>query len=99
MTDPRRGHGALATVLESPYLDYLSSPNDYRRRAGEDWPPMAAIKSVQLHGKPWLAENDTRTSITTLLKDRAPEIDPRSEERRVGKECVSTCRSRWSPYH
>src|SRR3546814_11852560 len=23
----------------------------------------------------------------------------RSEERRVGKECVSTCRSRWSPHH
>src|SRR3546814_12202465 len=36
----------------------------------------------------------------------APEISPlyadlnnRSEERRVGKECVSTCRSRWAPYH
>src|SRR3546814_13571291 len=31
----------------------------------------------------------------------AVEIDriERSEERRVGKECVSTCRSRWSPYH
>src|SRR3546814_4114041 len=27
------------------------------------------------------------------------EGDGRSEERRVGKECVSTCRSRWSPYH
>src|SRR3546814_6241156 len=26
-------------------------------------------------------------------------IGARSEERRVGKECVSTCRSRWSPYH
>src|SRR3546814_11405947 len=27
-------------------------------------------------------------------------MDPlRSEERRVGKECVSTCRSRWPPYH
>src|SRR3546814_10910706 len=25
--------------------------------------------------------------------------EPKSEERRVGKECVSTCRSRWSPYH
>ena len=25
--------------------------------------------------------------------------DPRSEERRVGKECTSWCRSRWSPYH
>src|SRR3546814_13014135 len=28
----------------------------------------------------------------------APDVQ-RSEERRVGKECVSTCRSRWSPYH
>src|SRR3546814_12529153 len=27
------------------------------------------------------------------------EDERRSEERRVGKECVSTCRSRWSPYH
>src|SRR3546814_11343636 len=27
-----------------------------------------------------------------------PEDVKRSEERRVGKECVSTCRSRWSPY-
>src|SRR3546814_7248950 len=26
-------------------------------------------------------------------------LQHRSEERRVGKECVSTCRSRWSPYH
>src|SRR3546814_16207934 len=26
-------------------------------------------------------------------------ISGRSEDRRVGKECVSTCRSRWSPYH
>src|SRR3546814_2387280 len=28
-----------------------------------------------------------------------PVVLRRSEERRVGKECVSTCRSRWSPYH
>src|SRR3546814_5022556 len=28
-----------------------------------------------------------------------PGVFQRSEERRVGKECVSTCRSRWSPYH
>src|SRR3546814_12759680 len=31
--------------------------------------------------------------------DPAVEARLRSEERRVGKECVSTCRSRWSPYH
>src|SRR3546814_9304109 len=31
----------------------------------------------------------------------SPDTPPfaRSEERRVGKECVGTCRSRWSPYH
>ena len=40
-----------------------------------------------------------------LMKDRSwVAVDSvgagvRSEERRVGKECVSTCRSRWSPYH
>src|SRR3546814_17285798 len=36
-----------------------------------------------------------------LERDLAhPALGPvRSEERRVGKECVSTCRSRWSPYH
>src|SRR3546814_12935679 len=33
-----------------------------------------------------------------LARDR-PEYEHRSEERRVGKECVSTCRSRWSPYN
>ena len=27
------------------------------------------------------------------------EIEIRSEERRVGKECSEPCRSRWSPYH
>src|SRR3546814_12357593 len=33
----------------------------------------------------------------TSLERRLP--GGRSEERRVGEECVSTCRSRWSPYH
>src|SRR3546814_6336864 len=42
-------------------------------------------------------------SIVTLRHCRWDGFDSRhqcrSEERRVGKECVSTCRSRWSPYH
>src|SRR3546814_18092599 len=33
------------------------------------------------------------------LETVSPVHAARSEERRVGKECVSTCRSRWSPYH
>src|SRR3546814_21191347 len=34
-----------------------------------------------------------------ILSALGGETRMRSEERRVGKECVSTCRSRWSPYH
>src|SRR3546814_20917176 len=34
-----------------------------------------------------------------MLADRGALGAMRSEERRVGKECVSTCRSRWSPSH
>src|SRR3546814_11295119 len=35
----------------------------------------------------------------TPVSDVDPALVDRSEERRVGKECVSTCRSRWAPYH
>src|SRR3546814_12070355 len=34
-----------------------------------------------------------------ISKYSPEELAGRSEERRVGKECVSTCSSRWSPYH
>ena len=38
-------------------------------------------------------------SIFEIVSNSIDEARDRSEERRVGKECVSTCRSRWSPYH
>ena len=43
----------------------------------------------------------TRESIPLSWRfDLNPETNPhRSEERRVGKECLRLCRSRWSPYH
>src|SRR3546814_1559225 len=42
-----------------------------------------------------------RQQLMDLIADQAflDHSASRSEERRVGKECVSTCRSRWSPYH
>lgn len=76
IVDPRMGHCACAKLLECEYVDYMSSPNRYLRVAGEDWPPMVAVQSIMHHGKLWLAENDTRTCLTTLLKDKAPEITP-----------------------
>src|SRR3546814_12034198 len=42
------------------------------------------------------AYNELKTKLDLIL---ASNPDCRSEERRVGKECVSTCRSRWSTYH
>src|SRR3546814_10870342 len=55
-----------------------------------------------------LVEDDRRISVEMIppgekrpgaIDRNITEPEPRSEERRVGKECVSTCRSRWSPYH
>src|SRR3546814_11679807 len=40
-----------------------------------------------------------RAALAVEIADRPAQPVDRSDERRVGKECVSTCRSRWSPYH
>src|SRR3546814_15841042 len=50
-------------------------------------------------GRPVVEDGET---VAALQLDLHAVIVPgrgRSEERRVGKECVSTCRARWSPYH
>ena len=55
-----------------------------------------------LHRHPEPSHFETRTNQRVREQLAAHGIEmlcPRSEERRVGKECVSTCRSRWSPYH
>src|SRR3546814_18819487 len=46
-----------------------------------------------------LLERAEQQVINPILERLADPGVPRSEERRVGNECVSTCRSRWSPYH
>src|SRR3546814_11035344 len=40
-----------------------------------------------------------RKAYVSLKDGQELDFTERSEESRVGKECVSTCRSRWSPYH
>src|SRR3546814_14569251 len=64
------------------------SPRDERHAALRDLAAGAvrAVLSVDLFN-----EGVDVPAVDTVLM--------RSEERRVGKECVSTCRSRWSPYH
>src|SRR3546814_21157240 len=58
----------------------------------------ACLFIVELHGDHAAQYRKNAVTVNGIDVDlRAG--DQRSEERRVGKECVSTCRSRWSPYH
>src|SRR3546814_1869902 len=62
----------------------------------EGVPENAITAGLLVHGKVALEHRAARAEGL----DRGFDVGaPRSEERRVGKECVSTCRSRWSPYH
>src|SRR3546814_15103963 len=56
----------------------------------------AVADAVARHGADRVAVFIGTSTAGTLATEHAYR---RSEERRVGKECVSTCRSRWSPYH
>src|SRR3546814_18088553 len=57
------------------------------------WPPALGSIEVLLRWVPFAGVRGC------LLSRSLGGFRNRSEERRVGKECVSTCRSRWSPYH
>src|SRR3546814_1163614 len=63
-----------------------------------------AVAAAKAAFKSWSqTTRDERLAVLTRIveeyKKRGADLAKRSEERRVGKECVSTCRSRWSPYH
>src|SRR3546814_3188137 len=45
------------------------------------------------------ASKDRLEALRKELSELEQQSSERSEERRVGKECVSQCRYRWSPYH
>src|SRR3546814_2487373 len=64
-----------------------------------DW--SSDVCSSDLSSKPTASSRAKRTVLAPMLAAArsTPNRILRSEERRVGKECVSTCRSRWSPYH
>src|SRR3546814_14694279 len=64
--------------------------------------PMNAAEAASKSIRRWkLVSSYLERAICCFLpaSGRKTEMVERSEERRVGKECVSTCRSRWSPSH
>src|SRR3546814_8693485 len=75
---------------------------------GRWWTMSKAKHRYEIEGRGWLIASRAAALLGTnaagirkLMGDGTLEWRQarRSEERRVGKECVSTCRSRWSPYH
>ena len=82
-----RPHGIRGYVIVNPETDFL----EQRFRVGE-------VLLVARAG----AEPVSRRILSVRFHQRRPILELegiRSEERRVGKECSLTCRSRWSPYH
>src|SRR3546814_8525129 len=62
-------------------------------------PPMMESAKPQGFWRDYLARSAELTGHALTGPAKLVLVLVRSEERRVGKECVSTCRSRWSPYH
>src|SRR3546814_10388984 len=95
----RLGSGSLADVMRAAFngffaaverracgLTFAASPSN---RAPSQWTPHPGEAAVAYGIEPALIPIRCDPGTTEILR--------RSEERRVGKECVSTCRSRWSP--
>ena len=73
----------------------------YRRHINQNLPELfKSINFIVLHGN----TGSGKTNILYELEKKGANVldlegCARSEERRVGKECLRLCRSRWSPYH
>src|SRR3546814_13091714 len=89
---------ALAQMREETEqrLDAVDSLLDWQQAGDLPDPPLDEAQVLHLF-------RIAREAVTNALRHgRARHIRVRvlrSEERRVGKECVSTCKSRWPPYH
>src|SRR3546814_13250941 len=96
------GAGRLDRKVEG-----LAANDELMRRAGEGRgltrPELAVLLSTAKLALQDAIENSDLPDDPALASELAAafpdEMQRRSEERRVGQECFSTCRSRWSPYH
>src|SRR3546814_5764959 len=78
-------------IPDRQHLDMGEIGGHARRRVG---PGIERLKAAAREERKAGGERERRHT-----EPREQSRSSRSEERRVGKECVRTCRSRWSPYH
>ena len=72
------GTHALRRLLDSPHLDFFSSPNAYtqNRDFGIDWADMIPVDSIKHHGKICFIECDIRTYLTKSIQEARPNVYP-----------------------
>src|SRR3546814_11015546 len=91
------GKGSLLVPFVTPEM---AEDPPLRSRQAEF--PRALVEAFAYQAR-YVVEQEAQTAFQIVgchaAYYQADLISARSEERRVGKECVSTCRSRWSPYH
>src|SRR3546814_6246067 len=81
------------------FVFFFSSRRRHTRCALVTGVQTCALPICQPSISAWRIRWRAKTPGSASLWRQAVSATSRSEERRVGKECVSTCRSRWSPYH
>src|SRR3546814_14465429 len=90
IVEVRRENGRWSVVRDGQYNRRITAGGTYMELTG----PAAG------HNRLKTSADASGSRCIGTINNCAGGITPwRSEERRVGKECVSTCRSRWSPYH
>src|SRR3546814_13926919 len=91
----------LVLAFETRLAKASKSQEDLSRDMSLYYHPVSIADADQLTPNfPWTAFFQSQGLAAPAMFSLAmPAFHARSEERRVGKECVSTCRSRWAPYH
>ncbi len=74
VNDPLLGLAGLRHIIDSPYIDFFSSPccYDCTRELGVDWGDMISEKSLKLHNKLYFVECDIRTHLTRRMQESRP---------------------------
>src|SRR3546814_15095270 len=84
---------ALALLAAAPLLAQSNDSAITQSGSGQD----ATVSQLGANSESDITQSNAGNNATVLQNGVTG--SKRSEERRVGKECVSTCRSRWWPYH
>ena len=102
------GSSARAAMSDSVHPRTRGGPRSGSIRQAPFLARMAAAEALEQSEDPALRPTTLRLRLRDVAALRAgtkaealvhPDAAARSEERRVGKECWGSCRSRWAPYH